>query len=121
MQALSSIKTNLSAFYRCIHMQRWHGVLSCAARLKSIATQRHSGSEKLCQICSFMSQCLQGTRTEILSQITEWVSSTGDNVLCVLWLSGPAGKGKSVIAHTIVKWFNDLRGGLGSCDSFDRR
>ncbi|KAG2344492.1 hypothetical protein BDR05DRAFT_189862, partial [Suillus weaverae] len=65
-------------------------------------------------------QCLEGTRTEILSQITEWVNSTGDNVPRVLWLSGPAGKGKSAIAHTIAKWFEDV-GGLGSCYSFDRQ
>ncbi|KIK32138.1 hypothetical protein CY34DRAFT_182822, partial [Suillus luteus UH-Slu-Lm8-n1] len=65
-------------------------------------------------------QCLEGTRTEILSQITEWVNSTRDNVPCVLWLSGPAGKGKSAIAHTIAKSFEDM-GGLGSCYSFDRQ
>jgi hypothetical protein len=65
-------------------------------------------------------QCLKGTRTEILSQITEWVNSTGDNVPCVLWLSGPAGKGKSAIAHTIAKSFEDM-GGLGSCYCFDRQ
>ncbi|KIK32150.1 hypothetical protein CY34DRAFT_19251, partial [Suillus luteus UH-Slu-Lm8-n1] len=65
-------------------------------------------------------QCLQGTRTEILSEITEWIKSTGDNVQRVLWLSGPAGKGKSAIAHTIAKWFEDA-GGLGSCYSFDRQ
>ncbi|KIK45029.1 hypothetical protein CY34DRAFT_574316, partial [Suillus luteus UH-Slu-Lm8-n1] len=65
-------------------------------------------------------QCLQGTRTEILSEITEWVKSTGDNVQRVLWLSGPAGKGKSAIAHTIAKRFEDA-GGLGSCYSFDRQ
>jgi hypothetical protein len=38
----------------------------------------------------------------------------------VLWLSGPAGKGKSAIAHTIAKWYEDA-GGLGSCYSFDRQ
>jgi hypothetical protein len=65
-------------------------------------------------------QCLQGTRKEILSEIAEWVKSTGDNVPRVLWLSGPAGKGKSAIAHTIAKWFEDA-GGLGSCYSFDRQ
>jgi len=37
----------------------------------------------------------------------------------VLWLSGPAGKGKSAIAHTIANWFSDA-GGLGSCYCFDR-
>lgn len=65
-------------------------------------------------------ECLEGTRTEILSQITDWVNTTGDNVPRVLWLSGPAGKGKSAIAHTIAKWFNNV-GGLGSCYCFDRQ
>ncbi|KAG2067639.1 hypothetical protein BDR04DRAFT_1026937, partial [Suillus decipiens] len=64
--------------------------------------------------------CLQGTRMEILSQITDWVNSTGDDIPRVLWLSGPAGKGKSAIAHTIAKWFEDV-GGLGSCYCFDRQ
>jgi hypothetical protein len=64
-------------------------------------------------------ECLEGTRTEILSEIIDWVNSTGDDVSRVLWLSGTAGKGKSAIAHTIAKWFDDL-GGLGSCYSFDR-
>jgi hypothetical protein len=67
----------------------------------------------------FSKQCLQGTRTEILSQITEWVNSTGDNISRVLWLSGPAGKGKSAIAHTIANWFRET-GGAGSCFCFDR-
>jgi hypothetical protein len=64
-------------------------------------------------------QCLPGTRTEILSQIIDWVNSTGDDIPRVLWLSGPAGKGKSAIAHTIANWFSDA-GGLGSCYCFDR-
>jgi hypothetical protein len=65
-------------------------------------------------------QCLPGTRTEIISEITNWINSTEDNVKRVLWLSGPAGKGKSAIAHTIANWFNDV-GGLGSCYCFDRQ
>ncbi|KAG2141151.1 uncharacterized protein EDB93DRAFT_639803 [Suillus bovinus] len=64
-------------------------------------------------------QCLEGTRMEILSQITDWVNRTGNDVQPVLWLSGPAGKGKSAIAHTIAKWFKDV-GGLGLCYCFDR-
>jgi cell fate (sporulation/competence/biofilm development) regulator YmcA (YheA/YmcA/DUF963 family) len=60
---------------------------------------------------------LPGTWTDILSQITEWIS--GDAAERVLWLSGPAGTGKSAIAHTIANWFDDL-GGLGSCFCFDR-
>ncbi|KAG2349201.1 hypothetical protein BDR05DRAFT_408106, partial [Suillus weaverae] len=64
-------------------------------------------------------QCLPGTRTDILSRITEWINDSGDTAQRVLWLSGPAGKGKSAVAHTIANWFNDL-GGLGSCFCFDR-
>ncbi|KAG2343552.1 WD40 repeat-like protein [Suillus weaverae] len=64
--------------------------------------------------------CLPGTRTEIISEIMDWVNSTGDDVQRVLWLSGPAGKGKSAIAHTIANWFNDV-GGLGSCYCFDHQ
>jgi hypothetical protein len=65
-------------------------------------------------------QCLPGTRTEIISDITDWINSTGDDVRRVLWLSGPAGKGKSAIAHTIANRFNDV-GGLGSCYCFDHQ
>lgn len=65
-------------------------------------------------------QCLPDTRTTILSQITDWANSTGGDVPRVLWLSGPAGTGKSTIAHTIAKWFKDA-GGLGSCYCFDRQ
>ncbi|KAG2029826.1 hypothetical protein BDR03DRAFT_1017894 [Suillus americanus] len=64
-------------------------------------------------------QCLPGTRTAILSQITEWINDSGDAAQRVLWLSGPAGTGKSAIAHTIANWFNDL-GGLGSCFCFNK-
>src|ERR1700692_4796052 len=64
-------------------------------------------------------QCLSVTRTDVLSQITEWINSSGDSVPRVMWLSGPAGKGKSAIAHTIANWFNET-GGLGSCFCFDR-
>jgi hypothetical protein len=66
-----------------------------------------------------MKQCLPGTRSDILSQITEWINDSGDAAQRVLWLSGPAGTGKSAIAHTIANWFNDL-GGLGSCFCFNK-
>ncbi|KIK34106.1 hypothetical protein CY34DRAFT_38345, partial [Suillus luteus UH-Slu-Lm8-n1] len=62
-------------------------------------------------------QCLLGTRTDIISQITDWINDK-DAAQRVLWLSGPAGTGKSAIAHTIANWFNDL-GELGSCFCFD--
>jgi WD40 repeat protein len=63
-------------------------------------------------------QCLPGTRADIISQITNWINDK-DAAQRVLWLSGPAGTGKSAIAHTIANWFKDL-GELGSCFCFDR-
>ncbi|KAG6327063.1 hypothetical protein ID866_12026, partial [Astraeus odoratus] len=47
-------------------------------------------------------QCLEGTRTEILGEIVDWIHSRDPNVPRVLWLSGQAGKGKSAIAHTVA-------------------
>ncbi|KIL57375.1 hypothetical protein M378DRAFT_16287 [Amanita muscaria Koide BX008] len=44
--------------------------------------------------------CLEGTGTEILDEIKGWVTTTHANALQVLWLSGPAGTGKSAIAHS---------------------
>jgi hypothetical protein len=66
-----------------------------------------------------MKQCLPGTRKEILSQIMDWINGSGDAAERVLWLSGPAGTGKSAIAHTIAKWFSDMAL-LGSCFCFDK-
>ncbi|OJA13981.1 hypothetical protein AZE42_04598 [Rhizopogon vesiculosus] len=64
-------------------------------------------------------RCLPDTREDMLSEIKSWISSAGDNVLRVLWLSGTAGAGKSAIAHTIANWSNEI-GCLGACFCFDR-
>src|SRR5436190_1290425 len=62
--------------------------------------------------------CLVDTRKRILDDITEWINST-DDVPRVLLLSGPAGTGKSSIAHTIAFRFDNL-GRLGSSFCFAR-
>ncbi|KAG1817021.1 hypothetical protein EV424DRAFT_1513365 [Suillus variegatus] len=64
-------------------------------------------------------RCLQETRTGILSDIMGWINDSRDDVPWVLWLSGPAGTGKSSIAHTIASSFIGV-GGLGACYCFDR-
>jgi hypothetical protein len=66
-------------------------------------------------------QCLPGTHTDILSQITNWINSSEDSVPRVMWLSGLAGKGKSAITHMILNWFSEKTGGLGSCFCFNQR
>ncbi|KAI6167656.1 hypothetical protein EDD17DRAFT_855067 [Pisolithus thermaeus] len=62
-------------------------------------------------------KCLDGTRTEILTEIVSWIQNNDENVPRILWLHGQAGRGKSAIAHTIVLWLKDA-GGLGSCFCF---
>ncbi|KIN95017.1 hypothetical protein M404DRAFT_87651, partial [Pisolithus tinctorius Marx 270] len=64
-------------------------------------------------------RCLDGTRTEVLTDIVNWIYDTDENVPRILWLHGQAGKGKSAIAHTIALWFKNI-GGVGSCFCFAR-
>ncbi|KAI6156526.1 hypothetical protein BKA82DRAFT_4047155 [Pisolithus tinctorius] len=64
-------------------------------------------------------RCLDGTRTDVLTEIVSWVYNTNEDVPRILWLNGQDGAGKSTIAHTIVRWFTDA-GGLGACFCFAR-
>ncbi|KIK23000.1 hypothetical protein PISMIDRAFT_101278, partial [Pisolithus microcarpus 441] len=64
-------------------------------------------------------KCLDGTRTEILRDIMNWVNDPNLDAPRILWLHGQAGRGKSAIAHTIASWVKDV-GGLGSCFCFAR-
>ena len=64
-------------------------------------------------------QCLPGTREEVLREIMDWVNSTDGQVSRMFVLSGVAGSGKSSIAHTIARLFDDV-GRLGSSFCFDR-
>lgn len=50
--------------------------------------------------------CLPGTRTELLSRITDWAESDNGHLF---WLNGMAGTGKSTIARTMAKAFEDRR------------
>jgi uridine kinase len=50
--------------------------------------------------------CQEGTRTEVIRNITLWARS-GDSGHPVCWLEGPAGSGKSTIAHTIAEQYDD--------------
>ena len=63
--------------------------------------------------------CLDGTRTEILKEIVDWINNTDPAAPRIFWLRGQAGKGKSAIAHTIALQARNL-GVLGSCFCFTR-
>ena len=64
-------------------------------------------------------KCLDGTRTQILNEIIDWISSTDTAAPRIFWLHGQAGRGKSAIAHTIALQAQNLRM-LGSCFCFNR-
>jgi len=64
-------------------------------------------------------KCLEGTRTDILNEVVDWVNNTDTATPRIYWLYGQAGKGKSAIAHTIALQAQNL-GMLGSCFCFSR-
>ena len=64
-------------------------------------------------------QCLDGTRTQILNDVVDWMNNTASTAPRIFWLHGQAGKGKSAIAHTVALQAKNL-GILGSCFCFTR-
>ncbi|EIM84651.1 WD40 repeat-like protein [Stereum hirsutum FP-91666 SS1] len=62
-------------------------------------------------------QCLDGTRVQVIDQITHWINSV-DDPRRVFFLCGQAGTGKSSIAHTIGFHFKSI-GRLGAFFGFD--
>ncbi|KAK6499930.1 hypothetical protein TWF481_010286 [Arthrobotrys musiformis] len=46
-------------------------------------------------------ECLDGTRTDLLRQISQWVEDP--NGKCVFWMNGMAGTGKSTISRTVAR------------------
>jgi hypothetical protein len=59
--------------------------------------------------------CFEGTRVDILHQISEWTADVNTN--SIFWLSGMAGTGKSTISRTVAKSF---AGRLGASFFFKR-
>jgi hypothetical protein len=54
-----------------------------------------------------MPRCLEKTRVELLSDIESWVQDPGGSQF--FWLQGIAGTGKSTVARTVAKSFQDHR------------
>ena len=63
--------------------------------------------------------CLEDTREELVKEISDWINDVEKDTPRISWLYGPAGTGKSSIAHTIAYQFEELER-LGSCFCFDR-
>ena len=62
-------------------------------------------------------ECLPGTRTNLISAITEWVDDR--NAHKVLWIHGLAGTGKSTLLTSVASIFHD-KGSWGAFIFFDR-
>jgi hypothetical protein len=60
---------------------------------------------------------LAGTRVDIIQKICQWVD--GEDKSCIFWLSGWPGTGKSAIARTISRKFNE-QGRLAASFFFSR-
>ena len=54
-----------------------------------------------------LSRCLPNTRTDLLEQITDWVSNPAGKR--IFWLCGKAGTGKSTISRTVAQKLHDDR------------
>ena len=89
-------------------LQQIHGVLSLDLLV-------HAGRVGLVK----GKKCLDGTRTQVLNEIVDWIDSTDVTAPRIFWLHGQAGKGKSAIAHSIALYAQNL-GMLGSCFCFTR-
>ncbi|KAI2885980.1 hypothetical protein CBS13152_7275 [Aspergillus niger] len=61
--------------------------------------------------------CLEDTRVQTRSQITQWADSVESE--CIFWLNGGAGTGKSTIARTVAQSF-EAKGQLGASFFFKR-
>jgi NACHT domain len=61
--------------------------------------------------------CLPGTRTDVLNQIMAW--SEDPTAACIFWLNGMAGTGKSTIARTVARNFDNQKR-LGASFFFSR-
>ena len=53
--------------------------------------------------------CLPETRTYVLGAIRAWANSSTTDASQVCWLSGPAGTGKTTVAHTIAAEYDERR------------
>lgn len=63
------------------------------------------------------SQCLPGTRTDILQEISGWAARP--HTKSIYWLNGMAGTGKSTISRTLARKFSE-NGTLGATFFFKR-
>jgi len=55
--------------------------------------------------------CTEGTRVDILERVYQWALNTSPNSPSIFWLTGQAGSGKSTIAYTVARHFDEGENG----------
>ena len=55
--------------------------------------------------------CTEGTRVDVLERIYQWALDTSPNTASIFWLAGQAGAGKSTIAYTATRHFDEASKG----------
>ncbi|KAJ1709082.1 hypothetical protein NYO67_8749 [Aspergillus flavus] len=96
LSILNNTQNTIQTRVECLDQKIDWGKLSAvqAAAFDSFANQHEE-------------ECLQGTRTKLLFQITEWAKSPEGKP--IFWLNGRAGTGKSTIARTVAKNFQQAK------------
>ena len=125
----SSFLLSLQVDQTYVYRERYHDSVSLTQRLHSslmvgLAEDMDLGKLEGAMEAGFESfsdrdeiQCLQGTRTELLQQIMEWVISPSPK--SIFWLKGMAGTGKSTISRTVARSLKDTNR-LGASFFFKR-
>ncbi|THH05545.1 hypothetical protein EW145_g4721 [Phellinidium pouzarii] len=99
----------------CVKTEIWRSV---------IRTERHAEDQQLSRLrpareafYNIENICLEGTRTAVFEQITQWAESDSN----LFWLHGLAGSGKSSIANSVAYIFEQQRrlSGCFFCKSDD--
>lgn len=54
-------------------------------------------------------ECYPQTRVAVRDEITAWINGEDSGVERILWVSGPAGAGKTAIARSLVKSWRKMR------------
>jgi AAA ATPase domain len=98
-------------------------VFSCGSSCRTLAVDLHLDRLPGAALHSVefdeQKACLPGTRKELLKAIEEWIHDSGDGCERLLWLSGPAGTGKSSVANSVAERMDSL-GRLAASFRFDR-
>ncbi|KAI5118072.1 hypothetical protein M0805_003661 [Coniferiporia weirii] len=93
----------------CVKTEIWKSVIETGMRTEDIQLQQLCAAKRA--YYDIGKGCLEGTRVSVLEQIREWGASEAGPGL--FWLHGMAGSGKSAIANSVARMFEEQQCLLG--------